>query len=374
MTQNETDGFTLVLLDDVGQARSFLGRDLPTDARPIRSGEAFIHDGVLSLSRCATPFATCIVRSIPLSELRAQARPYVTACAAIGGLLGGFGALFGCSAFFAAPSAEACARRLLRQGAYHFRYQPIVSLTDGRLAAAELLVRPNPQFASVSVSVIVHEAERTGLSKALLRRAVEDGAQAFADRGRSGDFRISVNATPHDLSDPELVDFLESVRQKHDLPASALALEITERQEVTGPATHDVIADLYARGYRIAIDDFGSGYSNLSYLGSLDVTTVKIDREFTCAAGTESAREKVLDHVINIARSLDLRIVAEGVETAAQASYFRARGVERAQGYHFAPPMTLAEFDAWAAAYGAPSKRLDAFRADRAESAPANAA
>lgn len=375
LSRTETDDFTLVLLDEEKRARSFLGRELPKDADAIRSGEAFIHDGILSLSRCATPFATCIVRSMPLSELQAAARPYVTASAAFGAVLGGLGAFFGCCFLMAAPSPEACARRLLKRGQVHFRYQPIVSLVDGRLVAVELLVRPNPRYADVSVAVIVHEAERTGLSKGLLRLAIRDGAETFAARARSNAFGISVNATPHDLSDPGLVGFLETIRKEHALPADALALEITERQAVKGGATHDVIADLHQRGYRIAIDDFGSGYSNLGYLGSLDVTTVKIDREFISAAGTESAREKVLDHVIAIARSLDLRIVAEGVETAAQAAYVQARGVEHAQGFYFAPPMTGAEFNAWADAYDG-SQKMEETAAARAAAGivPANAA
>ncbi|MDU7868216.1 MAG: EAL domain-containing protein, partial [Pantoea sp.] len=131
-------------------------------------------------------------------------------------------------------------------------------------------------------------------------------------------------------------------------PVPKLVVELTERDALP-VVDQSVIAQLHEIGVRLAIDDFGTGHSSLSYLKDLKPDVLKIDKIFTAAIGTDAINATVTDMVISLAQRLNISLVAEGVETAEQAAYLRARGVDHLQGYYYARPMPIGDFPGWLA-------------------------
>jgi sensor c-di-GMP phosphodiesterase-like protein len=158
------------------------------------------------------------------------------------------------------------------------------------------------------------------------------------------DLTIHVNLSPADLGSEAFSEGLLHQLQTAGLPSRTIGLEITERALVNADEARAMIRRLRERGHEVAIDDFGTGFSSLSYLSTFELDTLKIDRSFVDAIGTEAATSNVIVHVIEMAGSLGLRTVAEGVEREDQRRWLLAHGVEFAQGYLFSPPLTAADF------------------------------
>jgi EAL domain-containing protein (putative c-di-GMP-specific phosphodiesterase class I) len=169
---------------------------------------------------------------------------------------------------------------------------------------------------------------------------------------------VTVNLSGHQLRDPDFAQLVIETLDRHGLPAKALVLEITETVLVTATtAEADTVIGKLRRlrehGVRIAIDDFGTGYSSLSYLRNLPVDVLKIDRSFTSASGAEQSRLHEFAFtkaILELAASLHLQTVAEGVETSEQARLLRRMNCTFAQGYHFSRPVLSAEIDTLLAA------------------------
>jgi len=144
------------------------------------------------------------------------------------------------------------------------------------------------------------------------------------------------------------------------LQPTDLLVEITEGVFAEGEAARASLLKLAATGIRLAIDDFGTGYSSLSYLRSFPIHTVKIDRSFVTDIPLDESATKLIDTIIAMGRGLNKRVVAEGVETAAQLEYLRRAGCDAIQGYYISKPMTADVFATWMSAYRRPA--LDAAR------------
>jgi EAL domain-containing protein (putative c-di-GMP-specific phosphodiesterase class I) len=158
---------------------------------------------------------------------------------------------------------------------------------------------------------------------------------------------IGVNLSPRQLGRPGLVDLVRDVLAERDLWPHRLVLEITEEALLDDWETAvDVIRDLRALGVRVAVDDFGTGYSSMRYLRRFDTTTLKIDREFVQSVADEPRTRALVASVIDMARSLELTTVAEGIETLDQLAVLRALGCKYAQGYLFDKPMERDAFGA----------------------------
>ncbi|MEX2332744.1 MAG: EAL domain-containing protein, partial [Pseudohongiella sp.] len=145
----------------------------------------------------------------------------------------------------------------------------------------------------------------------------------------------TINLSAKDLQSGKTLDKLMAVVRASGAGAGQIVAELTERMLVDASAAKGVIEAMRRQGVRVAIDDFGTGYCSLSYLETMQFDCLKIDRLFVEAIDTEAATNRVVLHIIKMARTLNLKLIAEGVETEAQAQYLNQQGVEYAQGWLF---------------------------------------
>ncbi|RMH66909.1 MAG: EAL domain-containing protein, partial [Actinomyces sp.] len=233
-------------------------------------------------------------------------------------------------------------RRAIDGGELLVHYQPIVTLSTGRIGAVEALLRwRHPRHGLVSPGEFLDGAEVAGIIRPLtqwvLARALDD-----LDRWRRAglDLRLAVNVSVRNLYETTFADDVRRLLAAHDVDPSRLTLELTETQVVDDLArAHTALTGLTALGVGIAIDDFGTGHSSLTNLHALDVDEVKIDRSFVAAmeAGDATA-ETIVRSIISLARSLGLEVVAEGVESPDTVTRLSLLGCDRAQGFWFARP------------------------------------
>jgi len=155
---------------------------------------------------------------------------------------------------------------------------------------------------------------------------------------------ININLAPEDLTHDNFTGQLTDRLQRNEVSAGSIKLEITERGMVNTEQSRKLISDFRKLGHKVAVDDFGTGYSSLAYLESFELDTLKIDKSFVVAIGTEAVTNHVIGHVIDMAKSLSLDVVAEGIETEQQASWLIEQGVEYGQGYYFCRPVRATEF------------------------------
>ena len=235
-------------------------------------------------------------------------------------------------------------RRAIRRQQLHLLYQPIVNLSDRALSGFEVLVRWNhPQFGTISPSEFIPLAERTGsivpLGLWVLERACQQvTAWAACFPGRP--LKVNVNLSAAQLQQENLLAEIDRVLQSTGTPAALLKLEVTE--SILAADAQMTIAQLQAirdRGIEVAIDDFGTGYSSLSYLQQLPVTTLKLDRAFVQDVAANQKNYNIVRTVAALARDLDLDLVAEGIETEAQARVLTELGCGFGQGYLFSKPV-----------------------------------
>ncbi|MCV2395381.1 EAL domain-containing protein [Actinotalea sp. M2MS4P-6] len=248
-------------------------------------------------------------------------------------------------------------RRALESGGQlDVYFQPIVALDTDRPASFEALIRwHHPTRGMVQPGTFIPVAESTSIIHQLTDVVLERALAALARwRAHGIDARVAVNLSPRALVDVTLTQRVDAFLRAADVDPGWLCLEITEETLVDDPAravaTMDQLKEL---GVRLSIDDFGTGYSSMSYLKSLPVDDIKIDRSFVTDMLT-SARDGSLVHsVVELAHRLDLEVVAEGVEDGETMSALRATGCDHVQGFHVARPMPEADVLAWAERWAA---------------------
>lgn len=248
-------------------------------------------------------------------------------------------------------------RGALRSKEFHLLYQPVVDLATRRTIGAEALIRwTRPDGATIPPDHFIGIAEQAGVIGLITKRVLELLTTDIRRVLRvKADFHFAVNFSVADIHSSELLDDIQRFATHSGLPLNQLVVEATERSFVDVARANLTIQKLRAVGVKVAIDDFGTGYSSLSYLAHLDVDILKIDKLFVDALGTDAATSLVAERIIEMAKDLKLQMVAEGIETDAQAQWLKKLSVEYAQGYLFARPMPIE----------------DLIRRMRAENAPA---
>lgn len=229
----------------------------------------------------------------------------------------------------------------------HFlvHYQPIVSLHNGKCIGAETLIRwKGLDGVMIHPELFIPLAEESGLIESLTDIMFENAMQDMAGRLKTGDFYISFNLSAHDMAKPRYFDMISARLHALGIAPAKIAIEATERGFFDVAQANDVIKLYHEAGHSVFIDDFGTGYSSLSYLQNLAIDVIKIDKTFVDAIDTGSATSSVIIHIIAMAKQLNLKIVAEGVETAAQAAFLKQHGVDAGQGFYFAQPMPAEAF------------------------------
>ncbi|MEK9662024.1 MAG: EAL domain-containing protein [Alphaproteobacteria bacterium] len=252
---------------------------------------------------------------------------------------------------FAAALSETGLRAALAGEQFEVTFQPILSLYDGAVVGAETLLRwSHPEHGTVVPDRFIPFAERN-------QAIVDIGSWTIATACRAsaawhaaglGGFPVSVNVSPAQFEGEAFVDSVIAILAAAELPPTALELEITENMFMPDlERTGEMLSRLSAIGVGIAVDDFGTGFTSLDWLHRLPVGKLKIDKSFVDGIDTDPHDAAVAGAIIRIGQSFSLRVVAEGVETAAQAQRLRELGCDDIQGYHIAPPMPADMFVAW---------------------------
>jgi sensor c-di-GMP phosphodiesterase-like protein len=322
--------------------------DLATDGT-VRRGDT------LYATRCSTLQFNCVTASTSVSEALQGERNKLLGGTVLGGLAGALLGLAFSLAYRRSRNLEQQLRRAIANDNLQVAYQPIVSLASGQIVGAEALARwTNEEGSAIGPDVFIKIAEEHGFVGAITKLVVRRALQAFAEtlRNRPG-FRLSVNVAASDLADPGFLPMLDDSLERAKVESKSLVIEITESSTANREVAMETIRLLRRRGHSIHIDDFGTGYSSLSYLQYLLVDAIKIDKAFTQAIGTESVTVVILPQIMAMAKSLNLEVVVEGVETEQQALYF-STATQRiyGQGWLYGRPVPADEFHALLAGKG----------------------
>jgi diguanylate cyclase (GGDEF)-like protein len=234
-------------------------------------------------------------------------------------------------------------RRAIGDSELKLVYQPKVLLATGEIVGVEALLRwPHPELGLLTPSEFLPLIRRNGLigsvTDTVLKQAVLDASTWFGSGYRN--VPVAINLFAPSLTDVDLADRIGAILAQHSLPPSALTVEITEQMLLSNMSRTEVVIDrLRKSGLRVSIDDFGSGYSTMSYLRDLPVDELKLDREFVLPMTHNPRAAAIVRSVINLTHALNIASVAEGVEDAATAEQLSAYGCDIGQGYYFAKPM-----------------------------------
>jgi len=241
--------------------------------------------------------------------------------------------------------------RALLADELELHYQPVVDLRSGDVLGVEALARwDHPQLGAIPPSRFVAVAESEGLTASLdrwaLRRALRDAAQMRRSGAIPPAAYLAVNLSARSLGDPALDERIGAEVEESDLEPADVVLEVTESATMADPGAATALLErLRSRGFGIAVDDFGTGHSSLSYLQRLPVTMLKLDRSFVSGLTTDKDARAITDTVVGLARTMGLGVVAEGVETPEQLAALRSLGVTSGQGWLWSAAVPPAEAD-----------------------------
>jgi diguanylate cyclase (GGDEF)-like protein len=247
---------------------------------------------------------------------------------------------------------EAELRRAVANDELVVHFQPAVDLATGDLRAFEALVRWNhPTRGLLGPGAFIDLAEETGvvvpLGTWVLRAACREAAGWRADTPGAGPLRLAVNLSPKQVVQADLVQTVETILAETGFPPDRLTLEITEGVILEpDPLTISRLQALRDLGIQLAVDDFGTGYSALSYLRRLPVTTLKIDRSFVTGIADDPEARSVCEAVVHLGEAFKMTVVAEGIETADQATALIGMGCTIGQGFYFHRPLPPSEAEA----------------------------
>lgn len=229
-------------------------------------------------------------------------------------------------------------------------YQPRIDVRSGRCIGAEALLRwQHPTLGAISPGEFIPLVEQTAIARGVTDRVMRDALAQLADWSGGGhELAVSINITARNLEEPDLADRVERALRRHDLLPDLVEFEFTE-----GALLHNSgrsmqqLRDLRALGLRIAVDDFGTGYCNFSYLRQLPASVVKLDQSFIRTLPSSAADQIIVRAMISMAHDLGYRVVAEGVERREVLELITELGADEAQGYFFSRPIPSDDLIAW---------------------------
>lgn len=284
---------------------------------------------------------------VPFAQVRARYAEldlgFTTAAAAVGALM----LLMALQYVRRARMPSFDLERAIVAGELQPYYQPVINLKTGRITGCEVLVRWKKRNGEVlSPAEFIDYAEMSGLAIPMTLGLMEQVRYDLDQLCREmPDFKVSINLFEGHFRDGSIVEDIQSIFGQSGISYRQLVFEITERRPLDDrTAVNRVVSSMHKLGVRIAMDDAGTGHSNLAYLQTLGIDIIKIDKIFVDMIRDPVTPVPVIDGLISMARDLNIEIVAEGVETQQQALYLRAKHVYFAQGYLFAPPLKLSSF------------------------------
>lgn len=325
----------------------FAGAPLAVPARRLEDGRRFWHDGSYVAVACASDRMMCLVLREPWRGMLRRNAPPLEIFALAGGLTGSAAGLTIMAWLRQRRSLLQRLRRALFRGELVMRYQPILDTRTQLVVGAEALMRwPARTGAAIGPEAFIPAAEHGGLIGALTCFAIRRVGEELGPLLRANPaFTVSINIVADDLDDARFHAALDLHIVNAGISPSQIALELTERRSAEVEAANAVIKRLRSAGYKIYIDDFGTGFSSLTYLSDLSVDAIKLDRSFTCTVNTAVVRSRLVPPILEMARDIGVPVIVEGVETEFQKAYFRDGGVVWMQGWLFGRAVTAAQLE-----------------------------
>jgi sensor c-di-GMP phosphodiesterase-like protein len=316
--------------------------DLPISQ--VLSGRLGMVGGTIYRTSCSNRNQICAVTSESLADVWASSRTTQIIYSAMGAFAGLSLGLVGALIFLRTIGLGYQLHRAIRTSSPSLRlvYEPILDSRTHRAVGAETLLRWTDQTgASIQPDVFVRMAEEKGfideLTDFVVRRAMREMGGLLREHR---DFTLSINIAASDMNGHRLFALLEKEVLRANVFPSQIALELTERSTADLAVARVAIRRLRKAGYKVHIDDFGTGFSSLSYIDQLAVNAVKIDRSFTRALGTDAVTAPILPQMIALAESLGVEVIVEGVETEVQSNYLSHNEKPlRLQGWLFSKPL-----------------------------------
>ena len=252
-------------------------------------------------------------------------------------------------------------RGALERNEFHLVYQPQIAFDDHRVVGVEALVRwHHPERGLVPPDLFIPLAEQNGSIIEIGEWVLDQSCRQLRIWHDSGmtELRMAVNLSTVQLHHSELSRVVTNLIQRYKLPPRCLEMEVTETglmEDISAAAGH--LNSLKKAGVQIAIDDFGTGYSSLSYLRGLPLDKIKIDRSFVQDVLIDEDDATIVRAIIQLGRSLNMQVIAEGVESAEQEAYIIAQGCNEGQGYYYGRPLSATAFTDWLHAYEGASNK-----------------
>jgi EAL domain-containing protein (putative c-di-GMP-specific phosphodiesterase class I) len=251
-------------------------------------------------------------------------------------------------------SIESELRQAISTGQIGAYFQPQLRLSTGQTAGAEALARwIRPDGSIIPPSDFIPLSEEMGIIDRLFESVLHYVCESLSlwREESDWDIPISVNLSPHQLRNPNLLDDIRQILHGHNIDQKLINVELTETMLLEDfKLAHAALTDLSSYGLDIHIDDFGTGYSSLSYLVDLPVRTLKVDRSFVARLTESRTDARFFQAILGLAKAIDLDVIAEGVEKQEQFVLLEKFGCDLAQGYFIAEPMPRQEFHAWCTA------------------------
>lgn len=322
------------------------GATLSMSAEQILGQEKMREKSTLYQAQCSKAISVCVVTAESIADMGDGTEPLLFGYTGLGGLAG-LGLGLAVALLYAQRKGLAQQlRRAIRNDSLMVVYQPVWDLPVRRFAGMEALVRWSDQDGvPVTTDYFVRIAEERGFVSEITALVVRRTAREMGELLRQNpELTLSINIAAEDMEGEHLFTLLEEHIRRKNIAPGQIALELTERSTTDLDVVRSAVLRLHENGYKVHIDDFGTGFSSLSYLHELSVDAIKIDRAFTRTVGTDAVTASILPQILSLAESQELDVIVEGVETEAQAEYLEATGRPmQAQGWFFSYPVAAAE-------------------------------